>query len=174
MATSKTVTDKFSNFAALMVTMAAANTLKTEKFNFPYSVADRIAIIINRIEYYPGALGQLDTTTDYALFGLLASSSIVDPLNQADPILVDSMSLTRYDQGAAAASTYHQLPLVKDLSALPGGGLIVAPAPLYAFMTSGGAGAAMSCRFKLFYTYVELVAEEFWQLVESRRIISNT
>jgi len=63
--------------------------------------------------------------------------------------------------------------MIKDFSSLAGGGLLVAPAPLYGFVISAGAGGVMDAWVKLFYTYVELAADEYWQLVESRRIIST-
>jgi len=56
---------------------------------------------------------------------------------------------------------------------MPGGGLIVPPNPLYLGIKGTGLAAAqaVSCRF--WYTTIELTPDEYWELVEARRIISS-
>jgi hypothetical protein len=174
MATAKgTALDTFANIAAVKVTMSGTDTLTTGKFSFPFSIMDKMGLVISRIEYMANALTQLNTSGDYALLGLCVAASLVDALNQADPNIIDYREIVRYDYGTAASALLDQEPYVKDFSMLPGGGLLVAPNPLYAFMTSSGAGAAMNGWVKLYYTYKELGTDEYWQLVESRRIITS-
>lgn len=166
-------TDPQANFAAINVTETVAGTLASSKFAFPFSIMDKMAIIISRIEYWMGSLEQLNSSTDYVWGGLLCASTVTDPLNQADSLIVDSFRVTRYDLGAAASGILWKNPSVKDFSNLAGGGLMVAPAPLYAAIKSSGAAGVMGMWMKLFYTYKELSADEYWELVESRRIISS-
>jgi hypothetical protein len=62
---------------------------------------------------------------------------------------------------------------VKDFAALPGGGIITPPSPLYAFLGSTGAAATLTLAVRFYYTYKSLSTEEYWELVETRRIISG-
>lgn len=169
----KSQTDKFANIAAIEVTETAAGTLSYAKFNFPYSVMDKMALLINRIEYLPLSISSLNSSTDNVIIGLIAATSLVSISNQADPALLDSMRLIRNDLGAAASGALLSFPYIKDFSAMPGGGILVAPSPLCACIQSTGAGGAMNAWVKFFYTAVSLSTDEYWELVESRRIISN-
>lgn len=165
--------DKFANLAAVVVTESAAGTQTSVKFNFPFSVMDKTGLIINRIEYWPSGLHQLNGATDYIWGGLLAASAIVNPLDQSDPVLIDSMRIIRNDYGAAASAELLTMPYIKDFSQLPGGGILVAPSPLYAAVVSSGAAGTCGIFLKLFYTYLSLSTDEYWELVESRRIITS-
>lgn len=173
MAKIKGSTDKFSNIAAVQVTESAAGTLTYARFSFPFSVMDKVALIIARIEYWPTGIGGLNSTNDWATFGLIAASSIVDITNQADPAILDTSRYVRYDLGAAASGVLDVQPFIKDFSSLPGGGILCAPSPLSACVQSSGAGNALGCWLKMFYTYISLTTDEYWELVESRRIISS-
>lgn len=169
----KKVQDRFANVAAINVIEPAAGTPGYEKFNFPYSILDKMGLLISRIEYWFGSLPQLNSGGDNIIAGLTAQSPVVSLTNQSDPSIIDTARLLRLDYGAAASAELHFQPTLKDFSNLPGGGILVAPAPLYGAVVSTGAGGAMSCWIRLYYTYMELSTEDYWQLVESRRIISS-
>lgn len=168
----KTSKDLRINLAAVSVTESAANTQTSKKFDFPFSIMDKMGLIINRIEYFAG-LADLNSTSDQVIIALTTASALVSITNQADPCLVDSISVTRYDTGVAATGHYWKNPVIKDFSDLPGGGLLVAPSPLYAMIQQAGAAGAGSAWVKLFYTYIQLTTDEYWELVESRRIITS-
>lgn len=165
--------DTYANFAAVQVTESAANTQTSTKFAFPFSIMDKMALIISRIEYWLATATRMDTSTDSVQACLAAADKITDISKQNDPLVIDNISYARADFGAAASGLLVINPVVKDFSSLPGGGLIVAPAPLYAVLQGGGCSAANVIWVKLFYTYIELATDEYWQLVESRRIISS-
>lgn len=170
---SKMKTDTFANLAAVNPIESVAGTAAFLKFAFPFSIMDKMGLVINRIEYWPGTLNALNSSTDFVLFGLSISSAITDLSDQSNPAIVDSGRMQRLDIGTAASGILVEEPLIKDFSSLPGGGLLVAPNPLYGFVQSSGASSVMNAWIKLFYTYMELSADEYWQLVESRRIISS-
>lgn len=169
----KMKTDTFANLAAVFPVEASAGTAVYTKYAFPFSIMDKMGLIINRIEYWPTNLNNLNSSTDAVTGGLSISSSITDLSDQSNPAIVDSFRFQRIDIGTAASGLFVSEAFVKDFSALPGGGLLVAPNPLYGFVQSTNAGGVMGCWIKLFYTYMELTADEYWQLVESRRIISS-
>lgn len=169
MATKKTQ-DQRANYACILVTESAANTLTFLKFNFPFSIMDKMALNICRIEYTVDA-SQLNSTADQVCVALTMGSTIANILVQSDPLLIDSHRIIRRDFGAAASGILEVTPFIKDFSTLPGGGLLVAPNPLCAAIQAAGAAAACSAYVKLFYTYRELETDEYWELVESRRVI---
>lgn len=166
-------TDKFANIAALLVNETVAGTTAYGKFAFPFSILDKVGLLINRIEYSFSSLNQLDTSTDSVWAALIAANSIADITDITNPLIVDNTRLQRIDLGVAASGFFIQLPYIKDFSSMPGGGILVAPAPLSIAVKSDGAGGVMGVAVKVFYTYMELSTEEYWELVESRRIITD-
>jgi len=171
MATKKA--DTFANVAAIKALESAAATQTSFKFSFPFSIMDKMALIINRIEYWFPSFAMLNSAGDIFYAALTAQSTVVDISNQADPLIIDNMAVVRCDLGTAASGIISETPFIKDFSAMPGGGLLVAPSPLSAMVQGVGTTPAALCFLKLFYTYIELSTDEYWQLVESRRIISS-
>jgi hypothetical protein len=169
----KAKTDTFANFAAVKVQESAAATQTSVKYAFPFSIMDKMALIISRIEYWLPSFVMINTSADIFYCAVTASAAVIDIANQADPLIIDSMATVRTDYGAAASGILTQTPFIKDFSALPGGGLITAPSPLYGMVQGVGTTPAALCFIKLFYTYIELATDEYWQLVESRRVISS-
>lgn len=165
--------DTFANVAAINVAEATAGTIAYAKFAFPFSIQDKTALLLSRIEYWFGNVGKLDTTTDAIYGGLIAAPSIVDITVQSDPVMIDSARIHRLDFGTAGSAQLLTQPFIKDFSDLPGGGLLVAPSPLYAAVQGLGASDKVNLWLRMYYTYMQLATEEYWQLVESRRIISS-
>lgn len=165
--------DTFANVAAINAAETVAGTIAYAKFAFPFSIQDKMALLISRIEYWFGNVSKLDTTTDAIYGALLAAPSIVDVTVQSDPVMIDSARIQRLDFGTAGSAQLLEQPYIKDFSNLPGSGLLVAPSPLYAAVQSVGASSAVSMWLRMYYTYMELSTDEYWQLVESRRIISS-
>jgi hypothetical protein len=173
MATSKSKADIYANIAAVNVVEAAAGTAAYTKFAFPFSIMDKMALIINRIEYVFSSLAQLNTSGDYVLMGLTVASGVASLLALNDPLILDTHRVDRYDMGTAASGVYRDSPVIRDFSDLPGGGLLVAPNPLYGAIISVGSSGVMGGWVRMYYTYMEMATDEYWQLVESRRVISS-
>jgi hypothetical protein len=171
--TAKKALDSYANVAALLVEEATANTGKWEKFAFPFSIMDKMALLLSRVEYICNIPGAIAAGGDAIFMGLSVSANLADVSAQNDPLIIDDIELSRLDTGVAASATILAMPYYKDFSTLPGGGILVAPAPLYGYIKGASCGAASSAWIKLYYTYLELAADEYWQLVESRRIISS-
>lgn len=170
----KKALDTYANYAALTIVESAANTFTSTKFAFPFSIMDKMGLVLQRVEYdFTSFAGVLAAANDTITTGICVASSISDVDDPADPLLVDTMRLRRSDFGAAASGWAFQFPIVKDFTNLQGGGLLVAPNPLYGFVQGISAGAAATVSIKLFYIYLELGTEDYWQLVESRRIIGS-
>lgn len=166
-------TDQYANIAAVQVAEASAGTAAYTKFAFPFSIMDKMALIINRVEYVFSSLTQLNSGGDYVLMALTVSNAITSLLSLNDPLILDTSRIDRYDIGTAASGLFRDSPVIRDFSDLPGGGLLVAPNPLYAGIISAGASGVMGGWVRMYYTYMELNTDEYWQLVESRRVISS-
>lgn len=173
MAAPKKVIDRFANVAALNLYESATTTQTSAKFSFPFSIMDKMGLLISRIEYWWEGWGGLNSTTDRVIVALTAAAAVTNITNQADPLIIDSASFGRWDAGTPATAALLELPFVKDFSSLPGQGILVAPNPLYVMIQGIGTAAPMGVNVKIFYTYMELGTDEYWQLVESRRVISS-
>lgn len=165
--------DKFSNIAATYFAAAVADTARFVKFDFPFSIMDKVGLLLNRIEYIIGAQNFLDTSGDWAIAGLCCAATVADCEDTRDPLIVDQHRVTRYDHGTAGSAILVNEPFMKDFSGLPGGGILVPPNPFYAFLDSNGAGGLLTVRIRVYYQYMELATEDYWQLVESRRVVTG-
>lgn len=170
----KKSTDAYANVAAVAVGESVAGTLATAKFAFPFSIMDKMGLLIQRIEYFPAALTQLNSGGDEVRMALLSKASVVDITTQNDPAVIDSYVFTRIDLGTAASGLLISRPVTRDFTTLAGGGILVAPGTLYAAIQSSGAGGVMSMWMRMYYTYMELSTDEYWQLVESRNVITTS
>lgn len=170
-ATSK---DMYANVAAISVGEAVIGTLATAKFAFPFSIMDKMGLLVQRIEYFPAALTQLNSTGDEVRMALLSKSTVTDITTQSDPSVIDSYVFTRLDLGAAASGLLISRPVTRDFTTLAGGGILVAPGALYAAIQSSGAGGVMSMWMRMYYTYMQLSTDEYWQLVESRNVVTSS
>lgn len=165
--------DRYANLAAMTVTQTVLNTDVYGSFNFPFSIMDKIGLIISRIEYQPTALNQLDADQDSILCAITVANNVADPHDVTDPRLVDYVSFIKRMDAAPTSSFLEQIPVVKDFSTLPGGGLLVAPNPMYLLVHTGGAAAVMGCRVRFWYTWFTMAPDEYWELVESRRVVAG-
>lgn len=169
----KSLVDTFANIAAMQISESSAGTIKYSKFDFPISMMDKVALIISRIEYWTMTRTAFDTSGDYMVAGLSTSQSLSSSLDVLDPQIVTFFKLTRLDIGTAASGMVFEEPGIQDYSNLPGGGLLVPPNPLYAYVVGNGCSGTVTARIRLYYTMKELSIDEYWQLVESRRIITS-
>lgn len=169
----KGTTDKYANIAAVKFMLAVAGTAAFEKFDFPFSVMDKVGLLISRLEYFVLNVSALAADED-KWFGALTVSKNTPSLDDIeDPTIIDSLRFVREDFGVAASGSTFQQPIIRDLSTMPGGGLLVAPNPLYVACDTDGPAAAMGIGLRMYYTTVSLSADDYWQLVESRRIITD-
>lgn len=165
--------DSWANVAAVKVDETAAGTLTSEKFAFPFSIMDKMGIVIQRLEYFPAGLASLNSTGDEVQMALMSKASVVDIGVQSDPAIIDSQVLTRLDLGTSASGFLFNRVITRDFTTLAGGGILVAPGALYAGVKSSGAAAPMGFWLRMYYTYMTLSADEYWQLVESRNVITS-
>lgn len=166
--------DKFANYAIITCLESAPNTLTFKKLETGISITEKVAWIIHRIEYFLGAIAaaQFNADQDAQVFGLSVSNAFATPQLTENTIL-DLNSLIRVDLGAAATGSWERQPYTKDFTQLPSGGLLVPPTPLYLFNKGTSLVAASTVTARLHYTTRALVVDEYWELVESRRVLES-
>jgi hypothetical protein len=168
----KSILDVYANMAIATVLESAANTLTFKKIETGISFDRQVAWIINRLEYNAGSLlaANFNGDGDALEMGLaIASSWTAVSLNEL--AIIDYMSIQRADFGAAASSYQLRQPFQKDFSSLPGGGLILAPAPLYFWAKGTGLVAATNDAVRIYYTLLELDGAAALELFQARRAI---
>jgi hypothetical protein len=170
----KAQADKFANQAVITVVESGANTLTFKKLETGISLFEKMAWLISRIEwFYASPIAALfNGDTDQLLLALTATDQITS-LSLTNAAILDMIAIQRLDFGTPANSYSLIRPHVKDLSTLPGGGIICPPNPFYAAAQGVGLASATTSIVKVFYTNYELSADEYWELVESRRIVSS-
>lgn len=163
--------DKYANQGYVKV-VPTLNTLSFAELATFVSVFEKKAFLINRIEYFldSGAVRELDAETDAITFGLSTSDTFT-AVNQGVSQIFDYNALYAVLQAAGVSSHIFVQPVVKDLSTLPGGGVLVPCRPIFIFMQSDGLAAAGSVSARIYFTVVDLKAEEYWELVEATRLV---
>lgn len=176
MAKAKGAVDQFANIASIGVTESAANTLTFKKLETGISLMDKAAWVISRIEYYLSnlTLTQFADDGDMLDIGLVTRNNLTNIVNPADPAVVDYLTVVYMETGALSGFAFNFIPqVVKDFASLPGGGLVVPPNPLYLAAKGTGCAAANSITARIYYTILELVPDDMWQLMQARQVTAS-
>lgn len=165
------IKDVFVNQAYLEVVESAPNTLTFNQLLTGISIYEKVGWLISRLDYTFGMLPtNFGASGDAVSFGLCVSNQITGVgVNQS--AVIDHNNFTRIDMGTAASGFYIRTPITKDFSDLPGGGLLVPPNPVFLYVVGTALTAAVTIQARMFYTVKTLKVEDFWELVELRRMI---
>lgn len=181
MAKSTLGTDKFCQVVGAVVDFTPGSPPSKKQIVFGLSILDKVGIVIHRVDYSIYWLPTLPVAPAgwEFLFGISASpiSTSADALDSNNPAWISREIISENidNGGVAVAESRHWIPQIDvDYSLMPGGGLITPPSTV--FLQSYGTVAAMSAitistRARIYYTIMDLTTEDYWQLVESRRMI---
>ncbi|MBA7705299.1 hypothetical protein ES703_114127 [subsurface metagenome] len=163
--------EKYVNQAFLSVVESAINTLSFSKLETGIAVFEKIAFLISRINY-DMALDPANfaASGDSIAYGISTSDQTTN-IGLDNSAILDRNSILRYDLGTAASGFYITTPFEKNFADLPGGGLLVPPNPLYIFAKGTALGSVVTVQARLFYTVIKMKVDEYWELVEMRRMI---
>jgi hypothetical protein len=166
--------DKFANIAFLTVTESAGTTLTWAQLALVANLqSEKSALIIHRAEMSVGDIAQLNSSGDYVDFGLSLSDRVTSISDLSQPEMLFWNSIRRQDIGTAATGVYIEFPIIRDFTALPGGGLLVPADRLYVGIKGTGTGAAMVVYMRLYYTVQPLATADYWELIEARRVMTT-
>lgn len=165
------VKDLYPNQAYLTVTESGANTLTFNQLLTGVSIYEKIGWIIHRIDYgLELTAAKFAADTDTCNFGISVSDQI-SSIGMEYSACVDHNSIARIDMGAAATAFLQRNPLEKDFSDLPGGGLMIPPNPIFLYVMGANAPSAFTVKARMYYTVKSLKVEDYWELVEIRRMV---
>lgn len=177
MAIQKSATDKFANMATISVVESAANTLTFKKLETGISLSEKVAWVIHRIHYTVASLeaAVFNGDTDTLFFGIGVNNTWSGTPAIDEPTIIDYNAVSRLDFGAAASGGLVKARpwIERDFMGLPGGGLIVPPVPLFLYAKGNGLVSAETVTCRIWYTLLQLSTEDYWELVEARRVIQS-
>lgn len=166
--------DIFTNRASISVSETAINTMSFSKLETGVSIFEKMAFVVSRIEYrYDPFAWNINSlsSADELSFGWVRDQQLAT-FPHDDPSIIDHGNLSNVLSGVAANLAMHHMPVVHDYSTLPGGGLIIPSAPLYLAILGTGATVVNTVSSLMYFTTKALKPEEYWELVESLRIIT--
>lgn len=166
------VKDSFANKFYGSVTESAANTLTFSEIQTNISVMDKVAWVIHRLEWYltPAQIALIADDQD-AIQMALVSSQQITALGLDNPAVIDMQQISK-GQATAVGYTIRTIPFTRGFESLPGGGLIIAPRPLFIAIKGTGLASAGGVSVRGYYTARELKADEYLELVDYYRIVS--
>lgn len=164
--------DKYANVAYGTVTESAMNTLTFSQIETGISIFEKTAWVIHRILWYfsPTQIILLNAADDEIRMAFVLSSKITE-LMLGDVAVVDLVSLHLFIDGVPAASHMYEVPLIRDFTNLPGGGLIVPPRPVYLAVQGISLDTPLEISARIYFTHLDLSTEDYWELVEASRIV---
>lgn len=162
--------DSFSNIINVQVVESAANTLTFEEINVGLNLFDKAGLIIHRIDYHlvAASLNLLIANGDLTGCAITQSNSI-DTLTPSERAVVDKVEFQYTQVGTPGNFEIHDMPLTKDYSSLPGGGILVTPKPLYAAIRSLSLASAATVNIRLWFTVKKLSPADYFELLETRQ-----
>lgn len=151
---------------------SAANTLTFTEIQTNVSIMEKVAWVLHRLEWFIDATawGALVATDDRISAALCSTNSLTE-LSLGDAGVIDFA-----DFGIKLLSSVgFQITLgpnaTRDFTSLPGGGLLIAPRPLYVAVQGVSLAAAQTVRVRGYYTQKVLSADEYIELVDFYRIV---
>jgi len=162
--------DKYTNMIQASVTQSAANTLTFAEIDLGLTIFQKVGIIINRLEVFPGAgvWAAMPGSGDTFIYAI-TQSNLIASLSPAENAVVFRYQDYVQSYGTPATVMHYTDPITSDFTNLPGGGLLTTPRPLYAAVDSDSVAATPEIIFRMYFTIIELKADEYFELLESRR-----
>lgn len=164
-------TDAFANKFYGTVTESDANTLTFAEIQTNIDVFARKAWILHKLEWFLSA-AQLNKllAEDDVLTAALCSSNKAATLSLSDASVIDLFQIDARLVSQAGFELRYS-PISRDFSSLPGGGLIIAPRPLFVAVKGTSLASAIAAEVRGYFTAVDLNADEYLELVDFYRIV---
>lgn len=169
----KSIRDNFSNKFYGTVTESAANTLTFAEISTNVNIFTKIAWILNRLEWYlPYATWSQITDNGDLIDMALTASDQISAIGLDNASVIDKCVLGVKYFGAAATASLMNMPIPRDFSNLPGGGLIIAPRPLFVAAKATGFATASQVEIRGYFQQIDMTPEEYLDLIDFYRIVS--
>lgn len=164
--------DKYANIGYADVDESAANTLTFSEIETGVSMFEKNAWVIHELEWWvpTSSVALLLAYPDTITMALVASNKL-SSIHLNDAAVIDMYEIQYHEQGTEANYLLTEMPVRRDFTNLPGGGLIVTPRPLYVAAQGNSLATVSTIRLRFYFSIVSLKAEEYWELVEARRLV---
>lgn len=164
-------TDQFANKFYGTVLESGANTLTFAEIPTNVDVFAKKAWVLHRLEWYLGVAEPARVASSDDLIQLaLTSSNKMNVLTLGDAGVVDLYALGSVKDSGVGFELI-TMPYIRDFNNLPGGGLIIAPRPLYIAVKGTSLAAAVTASVRGYFTAIDLNADEYLELVDFYRIV---
>jgi hypothetical protein len=165
--------DQFANKAYVQVIESSAGTLTYSELQSNINIMDKVAWVIHRVEYYlsDSTLLRLAADQDSVLVAWTSSNKLTT-LDLGDASVIDFLKITVRDFGTPGNNYIWNQPIIREFNNLPGGGLIVAPRPLYLAILGGNLSGVATVSARMYFTVRELSKEDYYDLLDFYRIVS--
>lgn len=162
-------TDMYSNILTQNVTQSSANALEFAEIDVGLNLFDKVGLLVSRIEFYNNqAHNELVANGDTLRMAVTQSNQIAS-ISPAERSVINMLEWNVIDHGTPANATITQEPWMQNFADLPGGGILVAPKPLYFAIDSDGFTAASVGSLRMYFTIIKLKDADYFELLESRR-----
>lgn len=166
-----TMSDVYPNKGYAVVTESAANTLTFSEIQTNVSIFEKVAWLLQRIEWYftyatYALLGDSGDTIDAAL----CSSNQITALSLSNPGVIDLMTMYKLE-ASDVGYNYQMQPLVRDFGSLGGGGLLIAPRPLYVGIKGTGVASVATAACRFYFKQIQLKPDEYLELIDFYRLV---
>lgn len=167
------IRDIYANKFYGAATESGANTLTFSEINTNVNIFDKVAWILNRLEWYlsVATLALLQASTDTISCALSASDTIPN-LSLSNPSVIDVVTIQLIAPAEVGGQAPFPTPIIRDFSSMPGGGLIIAPRPLYVAVEGVSLATAATAEVRGYFQAKSLAADEYLELIDFYRIVS--
>jgi hypothetical protein len=168
-------TDVYANIAYLNVVESAANTLTWARLDIAqmgFLQEKKFGMLIKKVAWVPSyATEQLLVAANDSFNMAITTSDAITVLSQyyAEVVLMRSKRIAWY--GAPANAIPYDVPYYDDLTSI--GGLLVPADRIYLGIQGVSLASACTIQARVYYSMVELAVDQYWELVESRHMIST-
>jgi hypothetical protein len=172
MSNAKPSQDQYANKAYGSCTETAANTLTYTELPTNVDIMAKVAWVVSRIEwYFTASVTALLVGAGDRLKVALTASKAMATLSHSDAAVIDFAEFEFVLRGAAANFSLFAKPFLRDFSSLPGGGLIIAPRPLYIAVEGESLASAATASCRIYFKSIELDSASYIDLIDFYRII---
>ena len=167
------VADQYANKFYGTVTETALNTLTFAEIHTNVNIFTKIAWILNRLEWYvpPSSLALIVATADTLEMALCASDNI-NALGLDNPSVIDTFRIGVMAPTDVTGMIEARMPVIRDFTNMPGGGIIIAPRPLYVAAKGDSLASAASVAVRGYFRQIEMKSDEYLELIDFYRIVS--
>jgi hypothetical protein len=163
--------DQYANKFYGTVTESAANTLTFSEIPTNVDIFSKQAWILHRLDWYiPAASRDLILANLDEIMVALTNSNKVSTITPDNPSVIDLYKLGGHFS-TGVGYNYRDEPLIRDFTALPGGGLIIAPRPLFIAIQGVSLATAATGAVRGYFTQKVLSADEYLELVDFYKIV---